>query len=62
VTLQEAYDNLVLKFQSGNSIPVERATITRDEWEAILDVLPVFVKVCSRTSSDINFIYRYYED
>lgn len=35
MTLKEAYINLKLKFTSGNDIPVERATITREEWEAI---------------------------
>ena len=32
---QEAYEKLESKFTSGNDIPVERNTITREEWEAI---------------------------
>ena len=35
----EAYRNLCEKFTSGNSHPVERSTITREEWEAIQKVL-----------------------
>lgn len=35
--IKEAMVNLDLKFTSGNSIQVERATIVRDEWEAIQD-------------------------
>lgn len=30
-----AYESLESKFTSGNNIPVERNTITKDEWEAI---------------------------
>lgn len=37
----EALDRLGLKFTSGNSVPVERATITREEWEALS--LPVII-------------------
>lgn len=30
-----AFENLEKKFTSGNSIPVSRSVITREEWEAI---------------------------
>ena len=32
-----AIDELSMKFTSGNAIPVERATVTLDEWLAVLD-------------------------
>ena len=32
---KEALEALDLKFSSGNEIPVERATITREEYEAV---------------------------
>ena len=32
---KEAYETLESKFTSGDDIPVERATIKREEWEAI---------------------------
>jgi len=32
---QDAYNNILSKFTSGNPIPVERAVITREEWDAI---------------------------
>ena len=35
MTFDEMYQNMELKFTSGNAIPVERATITREEWEMI---------------------------
>ena len=34
---KEAYINLHLKFRSGNSIDVDRAVITREEWDALND-------------------------
>ena len=34
----EALDSLKEKFSSGNDIPIERATITREEFEAIMSV------------------------
>jgi hypothetical protein len=34
--MKEALDSLKLKFSSGNDVEVERATITREEYEAIL--------------------------
>ena len=33
--MSEAWDNVALKFKSANHIPVERATVTRDEFLAI---------------------------
>lgn len=33
---EEAWQNLKEKFTSGNIIPVDRSTITREEYEAIL--------------------------
>jgi hypothetical protein len=35
MTFDEMYLNMELKFTSGNDIPVERAIITREEWELI---------------------------
>ena len=35
MNFDDAYRELDLKFTSGNRIPVERATITVKEWEAI---------------------------
>lgn len=32
---KEAWESLMLKFTSANSNPVQRATIIREEWEAI---------------------------
>lgn len=37
--IQELIDLVTAKFRSGNSIPVERITITRAEWEAIAPLL-----------------------
>jgi hypothetical protein len=39
MTLKEALESLKLKFTSGNEIEVERATITREEFNAILKAL-----------------------
>jgi hypothetical protein len=42
--IKEAIESLTLKFTSGNEIPVDRATILREEWEVIkaeLDKLKV---------------------
>ena len=35
MTFDDMYKNMELKFTSGNAIPVERTTITREEWELI---------------------------
>lgn len=35
MTLEQAIQNIRAKFTSGNSVPVERATITATEWAAI---------------------------
>ncbi len=35
MNFKTAYETLESKFISGNNIPVERNTITREEWEAI---------------------------
>ena len=42
--LQEAFTNLTEKFTSGNSIPIERNTITRAEWEPICAVIAEALK------------------
>jgi len=39
MTFQETMINLVQKFTSGNNIPVERNSITREEWDAIVKEL-----------------------
>lgn len=31
--------DIALKFKSGNSIPVDRAIITADEWKEIVDYI-----------------------
>lgn len=36
MTLEQALESLRLKFTSGNSVPVNRAPITREEYETIL--------------------------
>lgn len=40
MTPDVAYKNMEQKFTSANSIPVERAVILREEWEAIKRLLP----------------------
>jgi len=35
MTLEQALHNVRAKFSSGNSIPVERATVTTEEWQVI---------------------------
>lgn len=39
LTFEEAINSLSLKFQSGNTIDVERTTVTRKEWDAIWPVI-----------------------
>lgn len=39
MSLNAAVRRLTQKFTSGNEISVTRATITREEWDAILPVL-----------------------
>ena len=39
MTADEALKSLKLKFESGNNVPVERATITREEYEPIMSVV-----------------------
>jgi len=41
VNLIDAVESMRKKFSSANSIAVERATITREEWEAIQFALMV---------------------
>ena len=43
MTLKESYENLILKFSSGNEINVERATITKEEWEPIEIILSYII-------------------
>lgn len=43
----EAYQNLFLKFKSGNDVPVTRATITREEWEAVSEELRKLDRIIS---------------
>jgi hypothetical protein len=40
--LEDAFKSLSLKFSSGNNIPVERATILREEWDAIRSIVEKF--------------------
>ena len=47
--LSEALESVKSKFQSGNSIKVERAVILRTEWNAILKAL------CAPTQKVQNF-------
>lgn len=39
MNIEKVIDNLELKFTSGNSVPIDRAAITREEWEAIKEFL-----------------------
>ena len=41
----KALNSLKLKFESGNEIPVERATITKEEYEAILNLLVDYFQI-----------------
>jgi len=42
---KDAFDSLTKKFTSGNHIVVERTTILREEWEAILAHLAAIEKM-----------------
>ena len=44
MNFSDAYESMRLKFSSGNKIPVERATITIDEWDAIIQNLEMWRK------------------
>jgi hypothetical protein len=37
--IYEAVESLTIKFKSGNDIPVERNTITFEEWDAIREFI-----------------------
>lgn len=52
MTLDEALESLKLKFTSGNEIEVERATITREEYEAIM-------KAAGKDEKEFSFIKWY---
>lgn len=54
----EAYEKLESKFTSGNSIPVERNTITREEWDAIKEQIEFYRK----TINDLKELYRNFLD
>jgi len=53
VNHREAFSSLTSKFTSGNKIPVERATILRDEWEALKRIA-----YCPLLSVDAVCMYR----
>ena len=39
LTIEQVIEGLKLKFTSSNSIPVTRATITKEEWDLIYEYL-----------------------
>ena len=39
ISAVEAMESLRMKFTSGNDVSVDRAVITREEYEAIIDAL-----------------------
>ena len=44
---REAYRRLTEKFTSGNEVDVERTTLKREEWEAILPALQGYnIHIC----------------
>ena len=45
MNIEKVIDNLELKFTSGNSVPIDRAAITREEWEVIKSVLNAFLNL-----------------
>lgn len=56
-SFEEAYRSMRLKFRSANDIPIERATITREEWswfvEQLATVRPIR-EMMIRVESDLN--------
>jgi hypothetical protein len=42
MTPNEAYHTLKLKFTSGNNVPVERAIVRSEEFEALANFIEVF--------------------
>jgi hypothetical protein len=50
--IKEAVRSLELKFTSGNDIPVGRATVTREEWEAVKEMLMKECKSCKHWTED----------
>jgi len=53
---KEAYETLESKFTSGNDIPVERATITREEWEAIRSGINILESLYDEIKYDMKHI------
>ena len=54
--MSESWENIVLKFKSANHIPVERATVTLDEFQAIekerRDMLDALIAQYNHTKND----------
>lgn len=48
-TLEQVLRNVNLKFTSGNSIPIERASVTATEWSAIRHALLKYMALTERT-------------
>ena len=62
--LQDAFTNLTEKFTSGNSIPIERNTITRAEWEPICAVIAEALKPSynSRYATALDVVQQYVKE
>lgn len=50
---RKVLETLALRFASGNSVPVERSMITRDEWESVLQLYHEY-NDCKRTLEDFG--------
>jgi hypothetical protein len=58
MNFNKALETLESKFTSGNSISVERATITRAEWDAIYPILKdKKVKIKRKKQVNMSTIY-----
>lgn len=66
LTASEVIDTMCARFTSGNSIPVERAHIKREEWEALMKVIavtqPDVLDVLKALRRNHSMMYPHHED
>jgi hypothetical protein len=54
----EALEAIDKYFRSGNSIPVERATIRREEWEALKNYIDNLNQYCRALEDNLRVMSR----
>lgn len=54
VGILEAVNTIDMRFRSGNSVPIEKATVPHSEWEALRTaVIAAFPEVFNRAKKEV---------